>query len=99
MKDVTNIVKMILIEEPSTRDNDRTLYLSICRHINPLTIKLPFEAVFEHPEKYGLPYYDSVSRARRKVQEKDESLGGSTRATERRSEKFKEMYEYALSEI
>lgn len=76
MKDYYEKVKKILIAKPDTQDDDMKLYAYMVYNVVGLAPSVGFyEAVFNHT-KYGLPSYESVTRARRKVQENEPTLRG-----------------------
>jgi hypothetical protein len=51
-----------------------------------------YEAVYNH-QKYGLPSYESVTRARRKVQENEPALRGKTRKKRKElEEEYRDWY-------
>ena len=76
MKDYYNKVKKILQDYPDTRDDDMILYGTIIAQNTAVShYTRLLEALHNHKE-YNLPSYESVTRARRKVQEKEESLRG-----------------------
>ena len=74
-------VKGIMTKYPKSRDDDMLLY-SIFLHMR-------FYDVFPKAKERGLPSYEGVTRARRKVQEKEPSLRG-----EKYSQRMKAEEEY-----
>lgn len=99
MKELTEKVREILEEFPEARDDDMLLYLRVCQRNNQFACTLPLETVLANHEQLGLYNYDSVNRARRKLQEAYPILRGSKRATDARFKRWKEMREYAQSEV
>jgi len=79
MKDYYKIVRSVLERHPETRDDDFKLYARVCWLICG-TKEIPsfYEGLYHH-DRYDLPSYESVTRARRKVQETEESLRGNRR--------------------
>lgn len=76
MKDYYNAVKAALQKYPDARDDDMKLYARIVYLETGLSPVVGFyEATFNH-DKYDLPSYESVTRARRKVQEQEPTLRG-----------------------
>ena len=76
MKDYYSKVKKIMQDYPDTRDDDMILYATLIARtsaVNHYTRLL--DALYNHKE-YNLPSYESVTRARRKVQEQEEDLRG-----------------------
>jgi hypothetical protein len=79
MKDYYEAVKRIMERYPETRDDDMKLYAIIVHQKTGMSSKVGFyEAMYNH-SRYALPSYESVTRARRKVQENEPSLCGKRR--------------------
>lgn len=79
MKDYYWKVKQILEERPETQDDDMKLYAIMVHRTVHINSKVGFyEAMYNH-HKYNLPSYESVTRARRKVQECEPHLRGKRR--------------------
>ncbi len=90
--DVQKEVEALLEAHAETRDSDDALYFRFITSINPM---LTTHDVFINREKYGLPPYESVGRARRKLQEKRPDLRGTKRIQQLRKEREAEFLEYA----
>lgn len=76
MKDYYGLVKNIMTKYPDTRDDDMRLYAIVVHQKTKLKPDVTFyEAMYNHA-RYNIPSYESVTRARRKVQEQEESLRG-----------------------
>ena len=71
MRDYYTTVREILLENPATRDDDMLLYGSfLARYL----IVHPDESFYEvctTAKQRKIPSYESITRARRKVQEKE----------------------------
>lgn len=87
-----NAVKAILLENPATRDDDMLLYGAFCAKHNLVRPDRTFYEVMANAKKWGLPSYESITRARRKVQEMEEYLGGEKR--KERKERAEELRNY-----
>lgn len=98
IKKVSLIVKDELEQHPETRDNDALLYLNICERFCPGVTSKPIGEVMARRKLLGLPLFETVGRARRKIQETNESLRGSTEATDARFENWKAVREYVATE-
>lgn len=87
MKDYYQIVKEVLEDYPETQDDDMKLYAIICHYKANITEQIPsfYEAIYNH-DKYDLPSYESVTRARRKVQEQEPNLRGKRRKNRMKEE-------------
>lgn len=79
MKDYHNKVKQILNAYPATRDDDMLLYGVFLANFSSVTSSESFYYVCQSAKSRGLPSYESISRARRKVQEQCPELRGTQR--------------------
>jgi hypothetical protein len=66
--EIKSLVKEILEDNEKARDSDSILYLQICYMLNPSVTMLPFGEVIARLDAYGLPPFESVRRARQKIQ-------------------------------
>lgn len=64
-------VRGILERYPETRESDHRLYIKLAQEVVGINEELPFEYVFINYKKVGLNGFESVSRARRKLQQID----------------------------
>jgi len=79
MKDYYNKVKEILWRYPATRDDDMMLYAKFCVDFSYIRSDEPFYQVLCTAKKRKIPSFESVTRARRKVQELEPALRGEKR--------------------
>ena len=80
MKDIkrtSDIVKEILERKPETRNSDDELYFQVCKKINPEAMSKPFYMVVLHRKEHSLPPFESVRRARQKLQASYPELCGT----------------------
>lgn len=74
-----NLVHRILVEEPRTRNSDNLLYLSVIRHVSAVNgvnleeLKV-VDFLSDNLIKKEFPPFETVRRARQRVQEKNPSL-------------------------
>lgn len=99
--EITKLVKNILEEKPETRDNDNLLWLEAVRETvrtfnygNAMN-ELTFAYVLKNVYTLKLPSFETVSRARRKLQEKYPELRGSKKVRRKRIERETVYKEYA----
>lgn len=86
---INNIVTRILFIDPETRDDDNKLYLAVIEDIIPNGTKKSIEDIFLNMKRYKIPPFESVSRARRKVQELRKDLRGTQETQDaRKQEEF-----------
>ena len=93
MKNYYSTVRQILIDLPETRDDDMKLYAAFCIRHDYALADGNFYEVLNTARQRGLPSYESVTRARRKVQEKEPELYGYRRKVRQEEEKnYREFY-------
>jgi hypothetical protein len=103
LKNVTELVKIILRDDERTRNNDSFLYLRVLEYYachNGIDLKrATVEWFFENRDGWGFPPPESVRRARQKLQTKYPNLAACDRVQEKRMEKEREYRAYALEEV
>lgn len=87
-------IQKILTDNPDTRGNDKLLYFRLAQELSPNTLNMAFGS-FLMDRHVNVPSFESVSRARRKIQSKFPELRADKRVTELRAEKEREYREYA----
>lgn len=92
---VENLVKQALIKNKSARDDDHLLYIEVVYIIDPALVNVNFVMNFKNARQLGLPPFESVSRARRKLQEKYPELRATSKVENARKEKQMEFEEYS----
>lgn len=97
MKNYYNIVKRILTDNSETRDDDMYLYALVVAESGLVGVDEPFYSVLAAAKEKKLPSYESVSRARRKVQEKEPDLRGHRYKVRKLEEgEYREYYSHRL---
>ena len=89
------LVKNILETDAKARENDMLLYLQVCKLKNLDAVAQPFYIVMQRSKELGLPSYETVSRARRKVQEEHEELKPTKIVQDAREEYEQMMFDWA----
>ena len=92
MKKMETIVKTLLEEYPRTRGNDNALITGVFWLIDPELMNMPFKEVLKTK---GLPSFESITRARRKIQEKYPILNDEKARKVRQKEERKYRKYYA----
>lgn len=92
---VENLVKQALIKNKSARDDDHLLYIEVVYIIDPALVNVNFAMNFKNARQLGLPPFETVSRARRKLQEKYPELRATSKVENARKEKQMEFEEYS----
>lgn len=86
MKKVESIVKELLEYYPATREDDFYLVGSVYYMIKPEIKTKTFLDIMKNHSFYGLPSFESITRARRKVQAENEELLSSKAKIRKREE-------------
>lgn len=63
-----DIVQRVLKEHPQTRNSDQLLYLKVVEKINPSALHQPFWIAMTTMKELGIPPFETVRRARQKLQ-------------------------------
>lgn len=91
--DMYDLVKRIMTEHSATRDDDFKLYARVCYAKVPASMNYSFPYALWHHTEMNLPSYESVTRARRKVQELEPELRGKLYAKRHeKQEEYRELY-------
>lgn len=94
IQNIEEYVIQALEEKPLTRQNDFVLYGAVLKRMG-IDIMLPLAELFGNSKKYNLPAMESVTRARRKVQELRPELCDKDTVIYRQ-EKINDYIDYAL---
>lgn len=89
------VVVDILEKHAETRCDDYLLYVAVCSRLQPDAMKMSFDYVMKNHYDL-LPNWESVTRARRKVQERRKDLV-IERTKRKRQSRIKTYIEYARS--
>lgn len=92
---VEDIVYQVLKEVPEARKDDFVLVTEVYNRIQPLINNVSFNQVMLAHKELGLPYFESISRARRRLQSIFEELRPSKEVQEARDEEQLIYREYA----
>lgn len=103
LKNITALVKELLEQDERCRNNDGFLYLKVLfecakeKEINLHSISIPEFLLWYHGKE--LPIFESVRRARQKIQAAIPELAASEKVEEARLEKESEYRAYAKEAI
>ena len=93
MNNYYSTVRAILIENSATRDDDMLLYGAFLAKYMIVHPSESFYEVMSTAKQRKLPSYESITRARRKVQEEEPALRGKRRKQRMEEEqKYREYY-------
>ena len=76
MKDYKTVVEKVLRKHPETKDDDQKLFVWVCYYERPELLSESFSTVFWNHAENGLPSYDTITRARQKLQHDKPELRG-----------------------
>ena len=76
MTDYLQIVEDVLKKHKDARDDDFRLYGWVCKVLCPNVMNLSFKEALWRNKDLGLPSYETVTRARRKLQQTRVDLRG-----------------------
>lgn len=92
MKKIQLVVKEILEHNPKAREDDFLLIGMVYYRLYP--VDFTFSYIAKHHKELKLPSFESITRARRKVQEEHPELISEFARDIRKQEEIKYTYEY-----
>lgn len=98
LKNVGELVKRVLERNNLSRSDDFYLVVNVYAQINSDVRYKDFGYVMENHKNLKLPSFESITRARRKLQAKFPDLRGSEAMTERRYREWQDFRTYALDD-
>ena len=99
LKNTTKIVKEILQAYPDTRNSDNLLYIKVCEILNSAALNKPFWIVLANLKDWDLPGFETVRRARQKLQATYPELAGKQSVREQRKRNEADFKEYARGNV
>ena len=96
LRTTNDIVRMILLRMPATRNSDNILYCEVCNQINPMVKNMNFEYVMRNRKELGIPGFETVRRARQKLQAEHQELAANNEVSMIRSDLEREYRNYAV---
>jgi hypothetical protein len=97
IKDIHNVVERCLVDSPAARNSDSLLYYLVCTTMNPDVDTYKFKDCLLRQNELGLPKFESVRRARQKIQQYNELLRSSKEVEDAKYESWKAVREYVES--
>lgn len=76
MKDLTDIVKQVLIDHKDARDDDFRVIGWVIKQAKSEVMSMPFSYVLWNSKGLGLPSFETIRRTRQKVQHDNPELRG-----------------------
>lgn len=99
MRKLEGIVKDALEESKEARDDDFLLIFNVYKAINESVIYKDFRQVMRDHVEFRLPSFESITRARRKIQKEYPELVSSRKTKEVRKAEEKVFYNYATDKF
>lgn len=93
---VEEMVKEVLEEVPAARDDDFVLLAHCYYKLNPEVVGTPFNVVMLGHKEFGLPPFESITRARRKLQANNEELRATKEVETARLNKTADYINYSI---
>ena len=93
---IEDVVKEVLTEIPETRDDDFKLIAEVYYKMNFNIASTSFALMMLGHKEFGLPPFESITRARRKLQATYESLRASQKVQDARLNETSEYINYAI---
>ena len=99
LETIENEVKKILEKEPIARKDDMYLYFTYCTKYGVLNSKAFVQLFYNKNfrKEYNIPVFESVSRARRKLQQEYEYLKPEKEVQDARTNKTADYINYAIN--
>ena len=79
---VLDATRYVLKTYPDSRNNDGILISKVMEYMNPSIRGFKFNFVLENRKALGLPSFETITRARRKIQASDKNLKGDKEVEE-----------------
>lgn len=103
LKKTTEIVRWLLENVPHTRNSDSFLYYKVLEHISEqkgyTLTAMPVPFFLKRMKEYGFPCFETVRRARQKLQATHPELKACEEVETVRSENEDVVREYARSDV
>lgn len=103
LTNTTELVKSVLKMYPQARNSDNYLYYTICKIIgrrNGIDVEsMSMPKFFLHLKDYGFPQFESVRRARQKIQASNPELAGDDNVERQRMVNEEVFRNYSLSNL
>lgn len=97
IKKTQDIVRMMLVKHPETRNSDHLLYAEVCKFVNPEVEHWCFCDALKYMKDLGLPAFETVRRTRQKLQAAFPELAACDEVQGFRMAKEEEFRDYARS--
>ena len=97
LRTLTELVKIILEQQPETRSSDNLLYIEVlARTSGQNVLNMPVWAFYENLREWKLPSIETVGRCRRKAQQKNPHLKATAEVQGFRCDRESEFRKFAV---
>ena len=97
LRNMTELVKTILEQQPETRSSDNLLYIEVLRRCtNQRVLNMPVWMFYENLTEWHLPSIETVGRCRRKAQQENPHLKATAEVQDFRYDKETDFMRFAV---
>ena len=97
LRTLTDMVRIILEQQPETRSSDNLLYIEVLRRCtNQNVLNMPVWAFYQNLKEWQLPSIETVGRCRRKAQQENPHLKATAEVQGFRYDKETEFMRFAV---
>lgn len=94
IKEVSKVVEHILKHNEDSRNSDNELYAWVSLYYNQDVMRIPFTEVLRNQKSLGIPKFETVRRARQKIQSGNPELRAKKSVEDMRYENWKAVMDY-----
>ena len=96
LRNMTELVRIVLEQQPETRSSDNLLYIEVLRRCtNQHVLNMPVWMFYTNLTEWHLPSIETVGRCRRKVQQENPHLKATAEVQDWRNDKEAEFVQFA----
>ena len=96
LRNMTELVKTILEQQPETRSSDNLLYIEVLRRCtNQQVLNMPVWMFYQNQREWQIPSIETVGRCRRKAQQENPHLKATAEVQDFRYDKEAEFVQFA----
>ena len=96
LRTLTELVRIVLEQQPETRSSDNLLYIEVLRRCaNQKVLDMPVWMFYQNQREWQLPSIETVGRCRRKAQQENPHLKATAEVQDFRYDKEAEFVQFA----
>lgn len=96
LRNMTELVRIVLEQQPETRSSDNLLYIEVLRRCtNQQVLNMPVWMFYTNLTEWHLPSIETVGRCRRKAQQENPHLKATAEVQDWRNDKEAEFVQFA----